>query len=316
MFHDEGERTMKILAKVSMVLLGIALVGGFFTACEDTTGPGQIFVPRPPAGIYATSLDSTSISLKWDHSPDYTSAEVTGYAIRVFRADNNVVVLDTTLSKSITRVNVTGLIEGVIYTCQVAAKTADTMSSYTQIQWSPASRFVFLTSGNTVRMYESESSFGSGLDLYDPIENGPVNLRTASGSSWDLGLYTRNDSLIIASPTLLRNRYTTLPANLRATQIAAEVYTNVQSLNEVFDSEALSAKSFAERMIDLKQYSGNIVLVVKTADNHYAKVLVKYVNGSFLQGNAPNRYVECEISYQKQAGVPYALTKKNSEGGQ
>ena len=41
-------------------------------------------------------------------------------------------------------------------------------------------------------------------------------------------------------------------------------------------------------------------------DYNYAKVLVKYNNGSFLQGTSPNRYVEFEISYQKVTGVPYA----------
>jgi len=131
----------------------------------------------------------------------------------------------------------------------------------------------------------------------------------------DLGLYTRDNKLIIASPTLLKQYYQSLPDNLRATEIAAEVYTNVNSLNDVFDSEALNAKTFAEREIDLTQYSGNIVLVVRTADNHYAKVLVKYVNGSFLQGSEPNRYVECEVSYQKAAGVPYARTAGDNGGG-
>jgi hypothetical protein len=79
----------------------------------------------------------------------------------------------------------------------------------------------------------------------------------------------------------------------------------------VFDSQALDAKNFAERSIDLTQLASSTVLVVRYKypgenEYHYAKILIKYVNGSFLQGTSPNRYVEFEISYQKVAGVPYA----------
>ncbi len=296
------------------LILGLSVVAVLQQGCETTTGPSAVFVPRPPEALYATSIDSATIAVKWDHSPDRTVAEFSGYAIKL-TDPNGVVMLDTVVPASWTQVQVTGLQEGKVYTCQVAGATADTVGPAKTIEWSPASRFVELTTGNPVRMYESASIFGSGLDLYDPNEGGPVNLKTSSGQNWDLGLYTRDNKLIIASPTLLKQYYTSLPDNLRATQIAAEVYTNVNSLDEVFDSEALSAKSFAEREVDLSQYNGNIVLVVKTADNHYAKVLVKYVNGSFLQGSEPNRYVECEVSYQKEAGVPYARTARNHNSG-
>ena len=293
-----------------VLALAIAIQG-----CETTTGPEQVFVPQPPAALYATSIDSATIALKWDHSPDYTAAEFAGYRVRIYNP-GGITMLDTLLPASWTQVQVTGLQEGTIYTCEVAGETADTIGPAKQIQWSPASRFVELTTGNPIRMYESASVFGSGVDLYNPTEGGPVNLKTSSGQDWDLGLYTRDNKLIIASPTLLKQYYPkTLPDSLRATEIAAEVYTNVNSLNDVFDSEALNAKTFAEREIDLTQYSGNIVLVVRTVDNHYAKVLVKYVNGSFLQGSEPHRYVECEVSYQKEAGVPYARTARDNNGG-
>jgi len=149
---------------VGIVLLLVIAIQG----CETTTGPSQVFVPQPPTALYATSIDSATIALKWDHSPDYTAAEFAGYRVRMYNP-NGVTMLDTLLPVSLTQVQVTGLQEGTIYTCEVAGETADTIGPAKQIQWSPASRFVELTTGNPIRMYESASVFGSGVDLY----NGP-----------------------------------------------------------------------------------------------------------------------------------------------
>jgi hypothetical protein len=40
---------------------------------------------------------------------------------------------------------------------------------------------------------------------------------------------------------------------------------------------------------------------------NYAKILFKRGNdGKFLQGESPDRYVECVVSYQKVTNTPYA----------
>jgi len=88
-------------------------------------------------------------------------------------------------------------------------------------------------------------------------------------------------------------------------------------LNDVFDNVALSSgQTFAEKSLVLteleKEDPGKgfvFIARVKNTDAtyNYAKVYLKLgADGKFLQGTAPNRYIEVEVSYQKISGVPYA----------
>ena len=56
-----------------------------------------------------------------------------------------------------------------------------------ELEWSPATRFVDNVNGETIVIYESASSFGSGLDLFDNDGEAPKSLRITSISSWNMG---------------------------------------------------------------------------------------------------------------------------------
>ncbi|MFN3270901.1 MAG: hypothetical protein ACK42G_09955, partial [Candidatus Kapaibacteriota bacterium] len=97
------------------------------------------------------------------------------------------------------------------------------------------------------------------------------------------------------------------------TEISEDIFLT-NTLDNVFDSQALNARNFSTNYyIDLADpdYKNGIVIIVRTkapgaTDWNYAKVLIKPGPNGLLQGTPDNRYIECEISYQKKTGVPYA----------
>jgi len=82
----------------------------------------------------------------------------------------------------------------------------------------------------------------------------------------------------------------------------------VDSLNQLFETEAFGATTLAEVLANFNNQRRGFVIVLRTQDGNWAKVFVKAdAQGNILRGTAPNRYVELEISYQKTPNVPYAL---------
>ena len=280
-----------------------------FSACDDTDNPiNPSEKPQPPTKLQATSKSETSVLLRWESSTSETSTDFKEYELRITGGANPFQPIP--IAKGITSVEVGNLDEGTIYTFSIYGKFNDGTLSETaaQIQWSPATRFIRNQNDQPIRIYESESDLGSGLAIYDPIGDGPKSVKVANGAQWNIGLDTRSGVLKLASAKLLDYNWGTQPVII--TEIANDYYF-ANDLDDVFDSQALDAKTFAERTIDLKQLNSNFVIVTRYKypgenEYHYAKILVKYVNNSYLQGAANNRYVEFEISYQKVAGVPYA----------
>ena len=280
-----------------------------FTACDDTNNPvDPTDKPIAPTSLQATSKNESTVILRWTASTSESNSLFDKYVLTVTGGANPIQPFD--IAKGTTSAEISGLSEGTIYTFSIATKFTDgtTSSTSAQIQWSPATRFVRNQNDQPIQVYESASNFGSGLVIYDPIGDGPKSATVSNGAQWNLGLDTRNGKLVLASARLLDYNFITQPG---VTEIASEVI-NANSLDDVFDSQALDAKYFQERSIDLTQQNSSFVLVVRfrhlgSLQYNYAKVLVKYNNG-FLQGSPDNRYVAFEISYQKQAGVPYAKT--------
>lgn len=76
-------------------------------------------------------------------------------------------------------------------------------------------------------------------------------------------------------------------------------------LNQVFDTQINIGTT--EQLINFTAANRGFVFACRTQDGNFAKVFVKAnTSGVILQGTAPNRYVEVEISYQPVANVPYA----------
>jgi hypothetical protein len=301
---------MKKFAFLAVALIFTAL---FFNACDNTTNPVDNTQPTPnaPTNLQASSKDS-SVMLKWTGSASESNSLFAGYVLKITGGSP---MAPISLTAAQNPYEVKGLENGVEYTFSLQAKfTNDSLSTPVTIKWSPATRFTSNENGAPIRIYESASPFGSGLVIFNPSTEAPTSANIADGANWTLGLYTYNDALKIGSPKLLDYSYGTTPATVEI----ADVITGVNSIEDIYDSQALNAKNFSEKVIDLKQYSSNIVLILRhhqtgKSDWNYAKVLVKYTGGAFLQGTANNRYVEMIISYQKVTGMPYAKVKDSQK---
>lgn len=299
------------MKKLSIYLTTIFFAALMFWACEDTTTTPDDNTPTKPAAptkLMATSKNATSVILKWTASTSESDTKFAGYLLKVTGGNT---MAPISIAKGQTTYTVAGLEEGIEYTFSLQAKfTNDELSDPATIKWSPASRFELNENDADIRIYETASSFGSGLQFYGPNKL-PKTLKVPEGANWTIGLSTKS-GILLGSPKELDYNYGSTPT--AATEIA-DVITGINSLDEIFDSQALSAKTFASKVIDLTKYNGNIAFVLRykqvgKTDWNYAKVFVKYVGGSFLQGSSPNRYINVIISHQAKTGVPYAITRE------
>lgn len=299
------------MKKLSLYLTALLFAAFVFWACEETTtNPDDTTKPKPeaPTKLMATSKNATSVILKWTPSTSETNTLFAGYVLKVTGGNT---MAPISIAKGQTTYTVAGLEEGIEYTFSLQAKyTNDELSTAATIKWSPASRFELNENDAEIRLYESASNFGSGVQLYGSNKK-PVTLKVADGARWTLGLSTKT-GIVLGSPKELDYTYGTTPT--AATEIA-DIITGINSLDEIFDSQALSAKSFASKTIDLTKFNGNIAFALRykqagKTDWNYAKVLVKYGANSFLQGTSGNRYVAIIVSHQEKTGVPYAITRE------
>lgn len=267
-----------------------------------------IFTPEPPKNLRATSISSTSIKIKWDLSVSESEIGFQGYTIEI--SPGTFVPINT--PKGQDTYTIEGLTEGNIYTINLFSKFGEVESKTSAtVLWSPATRFIVTGNDAPIRLYETDSDFGSGLDLYESVSMAPKILKVASGIDWNMALDTRTSGqVIVASPTMVDYNYGSTPG---VTQIS-DNYFEANSLDDVFDSQALNTGTFAERSIDLESLNTTtgVVLVLRTKEGAnteftYAKVLIKKTGGNWLQGETGNRYIECVVSYQMTAGVPYAF---------
>lgn len=276
-----------------------------FTACENTTNPTNPQVPNAPTNLMATSSSSTEVSVKWTPSTSESDPLFAGYVLTVTGGG---AMAPIALTAAQNPYKVAGLQEGTVYTFSLKAKfTNDEVSDAATVQWSPAARFIDNENDAPIRVYETASTYGSGLVVYNPDTQKPKSAKVSDGASWTLGLYTKNSEIAIGSPKSLSYTYGTQPGTVEI----GNIFTGVNSLDEVYGSQALSSMTFSEKKIDLTQYTSNIVIVLRyhmtgQTDWNYAKVLVKYTSGAFLQGIADNRYVECIVSHQLVTGVAYS----------
>jgi hypothetical protein len=266
-------------------------------SCTDSIGV-TITVPSAVSNLQATSIDDATVRLRWTGN---TSATVTGYRVNIVSSTGTIL---STVTPTSSVVDITGLTAGRVYTFKVQSRTKDTVSAETNITWSPATR-IRMANGGAVLLYESVSSFGSGLSFQGGIAR---NLTIANSSDWDIALDTQptvgGNSYDIGSPN--KTGYTAFANNGgRKTVVSPVVYNAIDSLNQVFDTQLNIGGD--ERLINFTTVNRGFVFACRTQNGNYAKVFVKATNqGVVLQGSAPNRYVEVEISYQPVANVPFA----------
>ncbi len=284
----------------------VAVLAVFVIIACDTpgTGPGTtVTVPTPADSLKATSISATTVRLKWNAS---TATSLTGYRVTILNTASGAVI-GTTNASTATTFDVNGLTAGTVYLFRVQARNNDTVSAAREIRWSPAVR-VTTMQGGAIRIYETASGFGSGL----AIQGGTaLNLTVARGADWDFGIETRNsDTLRIGSPGWLG--YASISRTTSTdTRTGDQLYLNVDNLDQVFDTQVQMGApgSFA---IPIRTVTRGLVLAIQTRAGNFAKIFIKATNNSLLQGTAPNRYIEVEISYQPVANVPYAIVSNSS----
>jgi hypothetical protein len=296
-----------------------ATTGNVVVEVDGKQSNGVLFtVPSvaPVTDLMATSKDDKSVSLKWTASADANASDFMGYAIYIYPINGTAPEVPVQLAKGTTSYLATGLTEGTVYNFEVhAVKTYGgnyLLSPKTAIKWSPAARFINNINDETIKVYETSSNFGSGLQLFNEAGGAPKTLKIASHTDWDLGVYTSGNNIWFGSASKMKARYpSSFTGTAKVCQMSAKKYF-VTALDEVFDSQALDqGHTFTESEVDLSTLTDNknVVFVVRTNSPtwNYAKVMLVYKNGSYLQGTAPDRYIEIQVSYQKTPGVPYAF---------
>ncbi len=293
-------------------LLALLVFGLFvFSACnETTTDPVTTDTPLAATNLQATSLNKDSIKIKWTATASESNALFAGYVL-TYVGDDGGNAQTVTLTKEKNPYTIGGLTEGVIYTITIKAKyTNNETSEGITIKWSPASRFVNDGFGEPIQVYEYDSDYGSGLQIYNPDPNtlGPQVRKSTSKEFWDLGLETRSGKIEFGSATQI-GFGTGTPS---VTEISDPIPAT--GLNDLYDSKALNLNTtFTEKVIDLTGQTTGFIIVARSkqqsASWNYAKIYVEKAVSGFLQGTAKNRYIKCYISYQMKAGVPYARIK-------
>lgn len=299
---------MKLTKLFSILTLVLGLSFGL-NSCEDTTTTEPVVTVEKlaaPTNLMATSFDKESVILKWTLSTDETNANFKGYEIRY---DGKLVSTGPTTGAN--TFTVSGLTEGE-HVFSIKALTSDSTkklnSDAITLTWAPAWRFTTNVNDEAIQLFETNSEYGSGLNLFDATGFKPKTLKVSSIADWTIGIETKTDGVIKFGPVASLN-YTA--ATAKNVQISAPIPAT--GLNDLFDSQALSTKTFKaangyEDLASLNSATGVIFVVKETigSDVRYAKVFVKKATSGFLQGTAPNRNIEVEISYQNKLNTPYA----------
>lgn len=302
------------LNKLSAIFALFLVFGLFMSSCNDTTNnptdPAVVKYPKAPTNIQATSIDKETVSLKWTASVSATETDFKDYVLYI-----DGVKQATPIAKATTTLTINSL-EEKEYTFAIRGRyNNDTVSTEkAEIKWSPANRFVNNINDEPIKVYISASDLGSGLDIFDATGKAPKALKVAGIANWTIGLETKTANVIKFGPAASLDYNAS--GTLRTVELCP-VPEYAADLSELYDSEALNkiTRTFGANFVNLNSLTTQVpagkhpifILRETRADGlHYAKVLVKYVGGSFLQGTGDNRYIECVVSYQATPNLPYA----------
>lgn len=313
---------MKI-TKYSAFLISALMFAFFAISCDDnTTDPDPVKEkPNAPTNLMALSVNETTIHLKYDISTSETNTLFQDYFL-TYNEVGSTSTKTMAVAKGVNPIIVPELSEGKIYEFKLVARytNGEVSATAATVKWSPAARFELTVNDAPIRVYETASSFGSGLQIYYATENGPRARTIANSGDWDLGIRTEGMVVNFGSATKLNYNYSTTP---QPTFILTD-YFLANSLNAVFDSKAMDEgdrnTKYVETTIDLATIPGtlNAIFYVRKYQPgqtryNYAKIMLirNPVSGGFLHGDAPNRHILAQISYQRVADVPYAKTAVN-----
>lgn len=296
-------------------LVALAAIGGCNTN-DDPVDPNGT-KPGTPSALRAQSRSETSVGLKWDAPA--SGVTPTGYRIYYNEVGNSTKTAVDVTGASTTSGVVNSLDVGKVYEFTVQAMNGTVQGDPTaSMSWAPAHR-----SGN-IKMYSYlNTANGSGLIVFD---GNPRDAKIAQGDQWDLAFDDKENPAQpkICSPGFAKgyvdqttNRFFANDLLSRVTYLGRQ-YTNVNNLDEIFESEDLNdakLEELKEAAYDLSTVGGTGGLAFVFAHKNspvsftYGKILV-IRNGSLVQGSDPNKFIEVVVSYQTSADIPYALRQK------
>ncbi len=286
---------MKYL-KSNLLAVILVISAMIFAGCESTNDPVEPDVKdvNAPTNLMANAKNDSTIVIKFTATTSKDSSFFKDYVLYINPGNEKKVI-----EKSSNMITITGLQSGTLYTFEVAARnTKDKESAKVSVSWATATRFT------GIKLYESNSDYASGLELFNTETQKPETYRIANSDKWDLALDTKGASFDIGSPSKLSYEIT----NPRPTLLLIkDNWKGLDSLDAIFDTEMLNPTE--QQRVTFTDVTKGFAFAVKTQDGHFAKVFVKAVGGVILQGAADNRYIEVDISYQKTANLPYAKIK-------
>ena len=270
----------------------------------------------PVQSLEASSIGPAAVQLRWKLS----DTTVTGFDV-TWKGELKNDAGEKSLGLSNT-LRVDGLHSGR-YTFQVTPLRGQERLQPATLTWAAASRFDSdPATGAPLRLYELYSSKASGLvlDLATGLP-GLAGLRfppTYPPTPVALMIYTSDlqSSEFSIGPL---SAYTSLGGELDSIAAISDISFGVESLDTWFLT--LSIDNYIRDGGSLKAFNrlpastGNnkgigffvrVGLGTAAAPYHYARVVMKNNAGRILQGAAPDRYVELEVSYQVEKELPFA----------
>lgn len=301
--------------------LAVAAMGFMATGCNENTvdpDPPAGGAPTAPSNVQASSIGASQVALSWTASAD--TGTIT-YLVSWAPTTGGVAADSSSATvTSGTTYTATGLSTNKTYKFYVRASRRSVLSTAATVTWAGAVRYTTEQgAGSPIRMYEKASSSGSGLTLDPPT--GPKNVSVGSGNttpnSVQLAVYTTDTdpSNFDIGPAYAFTEYRNADKFDDAVFVSTLSYP-ATSLSTWYSTSDLQSqipndgnvRAFTLPVAQATNGQGFYVRTGDAGNYHYARVFVKNVGGKLLQGTAPNRYVELEISYQTNANVAYAKT--------
>jgi hypothetical protein len=281
-------------------------------------------VPEAVTNLGATSINETTMGIYFDASASQgTNGMTYHWTLSMGETElqtGEITAAEATLDNYTNEID--ELTEGEVYTFEVYAMFDNTnMSTVASVNWSPAARYIETVNDADIYIYESSSSNGSGLDLYfkedvaGTIFEGPQVLSVGDASNWNLGLKTSGSNIEFGSPADMYDSFVGTPNDAEICNLHFAGGDMDLAFNELpFDDESYTwAKKTYEMNseFDDAMYNNGVIFVVRVMEPNstaynYAKVLIRKIDGKWLQDDEDDLYLNCRVSYQRVVGVPYA----------